>query len=310
MAEEQSELERSLLEQRSPDGDENRSDAAEASQPTGQEASPTHRKLERAQQAIRTGTEHAKAVTRRGYEKSRQFVINQYTRFKQDPKRGPRVLTFVSVVSCFVLIPALAFDIITLALTLSPLDVLADIYAIVGCVLVLLAEYARISSGFGIRSVLHFYFQFIEFTAGRGVAQMYIASLCVSLKDLLNLFKFVPGLFLLLCGVLNVMWGLYAAVKLNSMMAKLKEYDDENFESKTMVQKLDLLDRKFELLDKRGDGLLTIEDLSEGIKEMNLLLTVTELRAVFDALDTDHDGVVTKDDFEAWWLREKGPKFL
>ncbi|PFH36052.1 EF hand domain-containing protein [Besnoitia besnoiti] len=264
----------------------------------------------RAQQAIRRGTVHAKEVAKKGYEKSRSFIINQYSKFKEDPKRGPRFLTWVSVAACVILIPGLFFDIITLALTLSPMDVLADIYAVLGCVLVLGAEFARVSSRFGVRSMIHFYIHFIEFTAGRGIIQMFIASLCVSVKDLLNLFKFIPGLALLMCGVLNVIWGLYAACKLNTMMAKMREYDGEVFESKTMAEKLDLLDRKFEMLNKRGDGILTIDDLREGIKEMNLMMNEVELRSVFEALDKDYDGLVSKEEFETWWLREKGPKFL
>ncbi|EPR61291.1 EF hand domain-containing protein [Toxoplasma gondii TgCatPRC2] len=278
----------------------------------GSSATPdqTGTRPSRAQQIIRRGTVHAKEVAKKGYEKSRLFIINQYTKFKEDPKRGPRFLTWVSVAACVILIPGLFFDIITLALTLSPMDVLADIYAALGCVLLISAEFSRISARFGVRSMIHFYIQFIEFTAGRGLVQMFVASLCVSVKDLLNLFKFIPGLALLLCGVLNVIWGLYAACKLNTMMAKMREYDGEEFQSKTMAEKLDLLDRKFELLNKRGDGLLTVDDLREGVKEMNLMINEVELKFIFEALDEDHDGLVSKEEFETWWLREKGPKFL
>lgn len=264
----------------------------------------------KAQDAIRRGTVHAREVAKKGYEKTRSFVINQYTKFKEDPKRGPRFLTWLSVTSCLLLVPALCFDIITLALTLSPMDVLADIYAILGCLLILGAEFSRVSPRFGVRSMIHFYIHFIEFTTGRGIIQMFVASLCVTSKDLLNLFKFLPGLVLLLCGVLNVIWGLYAACKLNTMMAKLREYDGEEFDSKTMAEKLDLLDRKFELLNKRGDGLLTIDDLREGIKEMNLMINEMELKTMFEALDKNRDGFVSKEEFETWWLQEKGPKVL
>lgn len=284
---------------------------ADESAPLTEESKPPESSdgKEKVMAALARGHVMARKAAKKGYEKSKLFVANQYALFKQDAKRGPRALKWLSIVACVLLIPGIFVDIITMALTLSPAEVLADIYGILGCLLILAAEFSRKSNRFGIRAMLHYYIRFIEFSAGRGMMQMFVASLCVSLRNLMNLIKFIPGVALLLCGTLNIIWGTYAACKLNAMLARLHDVEGD-LNAKTMTEQLDLIERKFEALDKRGDGLLTIDDLREAVAELNLLMDEIELLAVFEYLDKDRNGFISKDEFEAWWLANKGVKIL
>lgn len=286
-----------------PQGDE-RTPLTEESKPPDPSAGK-----EKMKAALARGHVMARKAAKKGYEKSKLFVANQYALFKQDARRGPRIIKWLSIVASILLIPGIFVDLVTMALTLSPAEVLADIYGILGAILILATEFARQSNRFGIRSMLHYYVRFIEFSAGRGMVQMFVASLCVSLRNLMNLLKFIPGLALLLCGVINIIWGMYAACKLNAMLARLHDVEGD-LSAKTMTEQLDLIERKFEALDKRGDGLLTKDDLREAVTEMNLMMDEIELVAVFEYMDKDHDGFISKDEFETWWLANKGVKVL
>ena len=293
--------------------------------------SPKEKEKEKFKSALERGHWMARRVARRGYLKSKQFVAHQYTLFKQDAKRGHKIIRWLSIISCFLLIPGIFLDLLTLALTLSPAEFLANVYCLLGALLIIAAEFARQSPRFGVRSMLHYYLRFVELSAGRGVVQLFVASFCVSIRYALNLFKFIPGLILLLCGCINLIWGTYAACKLNAMLARLRdaegadkqedeeeeglkpEEDEERGEKhkrKSLTEQLDLMERKFEALDRRGDGVLTKEDLKEAAAEMNLLLNEEEIETVFDSLDTDKDGKIDKDEFERWWLSNKGVKLL
>ncbi|KAL8443011.1 hypothetical protein Emed_007005 [Eimeria media] len=259
--------------------------------------------------AVARGHLMARKAAKKGYERSKVFVANQYALFKKDAKRGPRIIKWMSVVSCVLLIPGIFVDLITMAFALSPAEVLADMYGILGAALVLAAEFSRESNRFGIRPMLHYYIRFVEFSAGRGMVQMFVASLCVSLRNLMNLLKFLPGVALLICGIVNIVWGMYAACKLNAMLARLRDAEgDAN--AKTLTEQLDLIERKFEAMDKRSDGLLSRDDLREAITELNLMMDEMELAAVFEYLDKDADGFISKDEFESWWLANKAVKFL
>eukprot|EP00920_Eleutheroschizon_duboscqi_P027633 GHVT01067728.1.p1 GENE.GHVT01067728.1~~GHVT01067728.1.p1 ORF type:complete len:247 (-),score=23.79 GHVT01067728.1:76-816(-) len=245
--------------------------------------------------------------------KARAFVIREYVKAKADPKASTKWLSMGASVCCIILIPSLVVDLVTMALTLGPMELLADVYAILGALIVLATEDACRANRFGFRPVIHYYFAFLEFRAGRGLVQIIVASYCISVRNLLFLWKFIPGVVLLAVGFVNVLWGMYAACKLNSMMARLRAAEDhfgDGEDPGRLSTKLDLLDRKFEALNKRGDGLLTKADLEEGIAELNLNMDALELDIVFSAMDKDGDGFIDKQEFEAWWVRDKGLKFL
>ncbi|KAF8820060.1 EF hand domain-containing protein [Cardiosporidium cionae] len=250
----------------------------------------------------------------------RGLAVSQYTKFKNDPKRGPVCLKWLSYLACAFILPAVTIDFFAKALTLSPMEALVNVYAALGVCLVFLAEIARVSTRFNIRAILHFYFGFAEFCVGLGTIQLFVASLVLSdtMLDLFALFKLIPAVVLLICGICNIIWGVYAAYKLNLFLKKLKDDSIEegisaaipSFTEKTIPEKLDLLDRKFEALNKRGDGQLTKDDLREGISELNLAIDEVELNIIFETIDVDKNGYISKQEFETWWMTEKGISFL
>lgn len=60
----------------------------------------------------------------------------------------------------------------------------------------------------------------------------------------------------------------------------------------------------FDDLDRNADRIIEIEEFAVLMLEMNHRCTAPELRACFDAIDSDRDGRVTFEEFRAWQSRE------
>lgn len=56
---------------------------------------------------------------------------------------------------------------------------------------------------------------------------------------------------------------------------------------------IDMLEQLFSFCDTRGTGTLTVDDL----QRINPELSLKEVKLIFDQMDSDHDGLVTKNDF-------------
>jgi Ca2+-binding EF-hand superfamily protein len=62
----------------------------------------------------------------------------------------------------------------------------------------------------------------------------------------------------------------------------------------------DDLEDTFDRIDKNGDRTIEIEEFATLMLEMDRYASPTEMRACFDAIDSDHDGSVTFEEFRAW----------
>jgi hypothetical protein len=60
----------------------------------------------------------------------------------------------------------------------------------------------------------------------------------------------------------------------------------------------------FDRIDGNADQILEIEEFSVLMLEMDHRCSAAELRACFDAIDSDHDGRLTAGEFRAWLSRE------
>jgi len=99
-------------------------------------------------------------------------------------------------------------------------------------------------------------------------------------------------------GGLNVFIGIYSSRKLVNCRTAMYAAGANKKEQ------IENLTKQFEVISLKKDGKLRREDLGETCLELNLVLTETELSALFDALDEDHKGVIDLADFEKWWYSE------
>ena len=62
----------------------------------------------------------------------------------------------------------------------------------------------------------------------------------------------------------------------------------------------DEIEESFDRIDKNGDRIIEIEEFAALMLELDRYTSPSEMRACFDAIDTDHDGRVTFAEFRAW----------
>ena len=63
---------------------------------------------------------------------------------------------------------------------------------------------------------------------------------------------------------------------------------------------LDEIEEMFERLDEDGDRSIGFDEFSNLMRGMDHTAPASALRARFDAIDTNHDGRVSFDEFRAW----------
>lgn len=63
---------------------------------------------------------------------------------------------------------------------------------------------------------------------------------------------------------------------------------------------LDEIEATFDRFDENGDRSIESEEFAALMLEMDRHTSPSEMRACFDAIDLDHDGRVTFDEFRAW----------
>jgi Ca2+-binding EF-hand superfamily protein len=61
-------------------------------------------------------------------------------------------------------------------------------------------------------------------------------------------------------------------------------------------------DRAFDRVDKNADGFVEIEEFAVLMLEMDRRCSSTDMRACFDAIDSDRDGRITRREFREWVL--------
>jgi Ca2+-binding EF-hand superfamily protein len=65
--------------------------------------------------------------------------------------------------------------------------------------------------------------------------------------------------------------------------------------------KQDEILQAFARVDKNGDQRIEIEEFATLMLDMDRTTTACEMRACFDAIDSDHDGRVTLAEFLDWY---------
>ena len=66
----------------------------------------------------------------------------------------------------------------------------------------------------------------------------------------------------------------------------------------------------FDRVDKNADRIIEIEEFARLMLEIDHRCTAADLRACFDAIDSDGDGRVTLEEFRAWRSRSSAGKII
>merc|ERR1712147_380134 len=75
--------------------------------------------------------------------------------------------------------------------------------------------------------------------------------------------------------------------------------------SPEMLEKLDMIKKKFHELDTNGDGFLSYEELEELLRRGNPDLDENEIRLIYDEMDEQGDGKIDFHEFCEYVFREE-----
>eukprot|EP00612_Vaucheria_litorea_P002777 CAMPEP_0171458924 /NCGR_PEP_ID=MMETSP0945-20130129/4408_1 /TAXON_ID=109269 /ORGANISM="Vaucheria litorea, Strain CCMP2940" /LENGTH=299 /DNA_ID=CAMNT_0011984829 /DNA_START=88 /DNA_END=987 /DNA_ORIENTATION=+ len=128
------------------------------------------------------------------------------------------------------------------------------------------------------------YFKILSVSWGRGIFYIYCGSLILGAWNLVNI---LLGVYLIIVGLLFVIFGVNTVSKLKSLQ---KRFTNE-----------DQLRQIFEHYDVDNSGALDKQELASLCYEMGAELSRNELETALHLLDRDEDGLIQFEEFIGWW---------
>lgn len=238
--------------------------------------------------------------------KSFQTVMSQAIKVKNSMRSSPWLLSTVVGFSCLSIVSQGVFAAIGNFFTIQPVHLVLNAYQIMFGLTSLTLEMSRHMDLFGCRSMLRKWMPFLDINVGRGIFHLLTAVLAAASGERLT--EMLPGIFLGIVAILEIVWGVRCALKIRQLMEKLGR--DEETSEKSLTASLRVLQTKFAALDLNGDGKLSKEELEIGCRSVGLELKPGELGMIFGILDPKGKGWIALDDLEVWWVGNKEPSAL
>ena len=198
--------------------------------------------------------------------------------------KGPASLRCAAVAAGGIIAATSFTAVFTDFLTLHPLRALINGYLVLFGLMVVLLETTVMRSCTGrwrLRLVGNA--GFLTKTWGRGSFLFFVGTLCVAQHETLHT---LVGLLVMALGIAELCVSSRTSTQLQVMRALLKDED--------------LLRAKFAAADANGDGKLSAQELAALSAELGSTLSAGELARSIELLDTDGDGAVSFEEWQAW----------
>jgi len=157
-----------------------------------------------------------------------------------------------------------------------------DIYTIIFCLALALVEMCWWSWAprllvLNLRLKLFKKFNFLTRAWGKGMLTIYIGSIMLAKWEL---FDILSGVYMLVIGVLFIIYGRYAERKMKRLKGQAVS---------------------FASVDKNNDGKIDMQELQAAATEAGMPMSNCELSLAFALLDTNGDGVVSVEEFQQYF---------
>lgn len=206
-----------------------------------------------------------------------------------DGNFGFRMAAFMGGLALIVVsLMSILGDVVTLSVTGTMQDVFLAIF---GVIMVLLETRRKTAhKAVQARDFLANYFKFLDLVWGRGFFYCYVGVLAIGRFP--SILTTVVGCFILLCGVIAVISGGHASMKLSKLKSSMKDKGG--------------LKKAFSKYDVDASGGLSSTEFANLAKDLGSELKHAELEAAILTMDKDRNGVIDFDEFMGWWTTDSG----
>lgn len=229
-------------------------------------------------------------------------IAESTVKAKAQLKNSPRAVSVCICCASFGVMASGLFGLITSIVFLRLFNVIIYVYQLGFAAVCVIVEVARYYDVCSIRAVIHNQAAFLELILGRGLLQILTCGLAMTADWTVG--EAVLALLLGLCGLVGIIWGVRAVLKVNNLFEELsKELHQEGGES--AKNGLLLVQKRFAALDLNGDGRLSKKELEIGCKAFGIDIQPHELDLVMKQLSNNRDGYIDLQDFQEWWFSKK-----
>jgi len=213
------------------------------------------------------------------------FAKDQAAELTQLASNGDFSIRILALLGAIAMVVVSVIGFLGKILTLHFVSALIEVYVFALAIVIIILESAgKIPLPRSFETNVHKYALFLKFVWGRGILYFIGGSLQVSQANILDL---VVGLFMCFVGILYMIVGRSTSKKLEAL--KKGKYSDSTLRA------------EFREADVDAKGALTMAQFKNLIHSLGLDLNRREVEAAFLQLDPDSNGLVTVDQFLAWW---------
>lgn len=215
-----------------------------------------------------------------------QMVNETVLKIQKMNESAPYSFRVLGLVGGLVVVVINALSIIGRALTLNITGAIISFYLIVfGFIIILLEADTLVEGGVGrtLEETVRLYFKFLEFSWGRGALYFFVGTLQFNI----NLIDGLVGGFMMFVGATAIAAGIKSAQDLKQLRAAIRNESD--------------LKARWNRYDKDGSGHLSIEELSDFLKDAGITMTNHEVVSAYMALNKNFDDKLSYDELLEWW---------
>eukprot|EP01032_Pedospumella_encystans_P008822 gene8822-10434_t len=228
--------------------------------------------------------EEARALIEQGADVVLTEAAFRYKELKEYAEEGHWTWKVLGFIAGLFILTVSVFSFIANFFRLSPLGALLDIYLIAFGILACLLEFKNVSMTWEFRTVMRREALFLYRPHGRAAFYFFVGLLEIANGGLLG---FIVGIYTICVGVMIYVASRAALSSLEAMRATFKSEKD--------------VASYFALYDVDGKGALDGPELAKLCKALGSTQSLNELEASLMVLDHNADGLVSYEEFLAWW---------